>query len=614
MTYNCQSCGAPFSASLIRETIKSKDPFIICPYCNSKNDFQSVKSSHAARGHEYLAMGDFYRASYAFSTAIDDAKHHNRHPGADTYLGYAMAQFRVQPVFSDDDEEQLEFPTLICHKCNEMYFSDSEPFLNAMRSIEDLDISIQATERAKINKYADYIDSIKDNYDRIKKSKGNNFKYNVFIAYEDMPDDPGNRGYEFADKVRNSLPDKINKIFVPDREEYGSEEEYEAAILYAMENTNCMLVITDNDIDSRLINIYSRYYYIAREQRKAGSSLGFVRYCGHITISLPDKTIEKQNVFDIENKSEYCHFVTSKNGIVVINNDTETPELPETPISEPDDIDFDFGDETGAPVMMEGNLIAFGSYPQRLCRDLTVQEHFSSTEIPSSADSCGWSILSYTRKGKPHMWYLDREYNNKKYRLVYFTRYRDLYSVQDSDVENISQQMNGYVKRTIYCFEFEPLVWNIKSISNDVAVLVSSHGIDSREYNSKELTNDWQGSTIHTWLNEEFLKTAFTEDELEYLGMLDSEDENDKVYLVDKSFDREYYHNSCLSITGSDYYKCIGGMGDSIINNYWITANINTSDEEAMVVYPQSKNEIATQYVDCSGVAVLPKIVIKFNK
>jgi hypothetical protein len=94
--------------------------------------------------------------------------------------------------------------------------------------------------------------------------------------------------------------------------------------------------------------------------------------------------------------------------------------------------------------------------------------------------------------------------------------------------------------------------------------------------------------------------------------MLDSNSENDKIYLVDKSFDSDYYTEQ-NNIHATDYYKCIGGHGEFLIDNYWITANINTSDEEAGVVYPSASQNFATQYVDCSGVAVLPKIVIKLD-
>ncbi|MBE6555161.1 MAG: hypothetical protein E7663_02845 [Ruminococcaceae bacterium] len=618
MIYTCQHCGAWFSAKDIRAALEKNETVIVCKSCGMVNEFREMKSSHAARGYDYLCIGDFYRASYSFSTAIDDAKRHAHHPSPDTYLGYALAQFRVQTVFSDDDSARLELPELICHRCNEMYFSDSEAYMNAKNSIKtEMEVAMQAEQLQKLDNYAKYIDGIKDYYDGIKRTKGSSFKYNTFIAYEDRSAEIGNRGYEYANKVRNSLPDRIKDVFLPDIEEYSSDEEYEAAILYALENSSCMLVITDNDIDSRLTNLYSRFYYISREQKKGGNNLGFVRYCGHITIALPDRTIAEKNVFDIENKADYCNFVLSKNGIV---HDVSVQTVIDTDVrnlidANPDDEVIaadDFGSDKPYH-SLPGKFISFGSYPQKHVANKELEEHFLGYGRPSPSDDKGWCTLSYTKKGNPHMWYRDEVVGEKKYRAVYFSKARELYSVQSSDILNASQKKNGYLPMRVYCFEFEPIIWQMRNITGDTAILIANHGIDSREYNNTELSGDWSRSTIHRWLNEEFVKTAFTEEEQEYLGMLDSVDENDRIYLVDRSFDRDFYSDSQRSIRGSDYYKCIGGLGEFSINNYWITAGIGTNDREANVVFPSSKAGLGTQYVDCTGVAVLPKIVIKLS-
>ena len=613
MIYTCQHCGAWFPANDVKAAVKNNETIISCKMCGNVNEFREMKSSHAARGYDYLSMGEFYRASYSFSTAIDDAKKHNHHPSPDAYLGYALSQFHIQTVFSDDDSARLELPDLICHKCNEMYFADSAAYMNALKSIEEeMELSMQNEEKQKIKRYADYIDSIKDYYDGISASRGSGFKYGAFIAYEDKNVDSSNRGYEYAGKVRNSLPDKVKNVFLPDIDEYENELEYEAAILYAIENSNCMLVITDDDIDSRLTNIYSRFYFNSREKKKGGNNLGFVRYCGHISISLPDKSIANDNIFDIENTSDYCHFALSKNGIHEIGKAEEfgPNELTDEAFEEELKAD-DFGE--GLPYhSLPGKLISFGSYPQKRVQNQEIEEHFASLGRPSMSDSNGWTILSYTKKGNPHMWYRDDTIGGKKYRAVYFTKARELYTVQNSDIPNHAQKKNGYLPMRIYCFEFEPIVWNIKTMSNDIAVLVASTGMDSREFNNHALDNSWDSSSVHEWLNNEFVTTAFNETEQEYLGMLDSNSDNDRIYLVDKAFDSDYYHDQ-TNIHGTDYYKCIGGHGDFLINNYWITATVNTSDEEAGVVFPATNEGFATQYVDCSGVAVLPKIVIKLN-
>lgn len=571
-----------------------------------------MRTSHIAKGYEYLSMGDFYRATVAFSTAIDDAKHYKHRASPDAYLGYALSQFRVQTVFSEEDTDRLEEPELICHRCNEMYLADSEPYLNAIEGVErEMGGTAQAAEIAKYKRYADRIDSIKDYYDKIKSRRGEK-NYDLFIAYEDNFDDPENRGYEFANVIRNSMPDKVSDVFLPDIEEFsGDEIKYEAAILYALENSKCMLVVTDNDIDHRLTGIYSRFYFISRAQKKGGANLGFVRYCGHITIALPDKTVADKNVYDVEDKTGFVDFVLRHNNIRRASVEVSTEEPLEIPTEETtlDVTVDDFGDMPYKS--LPGRLIAFGSYPQRRIAQPALEEKFAAFGRPSPSDDKGWKVISLTKKGNPHMWCRDEVIDGKKYRGVYFTKFREVYSTQDTDQSPMEQRVHGYTPMKFYAFEFEPLVWNIEEMAQDMAVLVSSVGIDSCEFNSKELSNDYDSSSIREFLNKDFLEVAFTNEEREFLCMLDGYSDSDRVYLQDSTFDKAFISKANNAVYGSDYFKCVGGMGDGSVNSYWITTQKELDECEAAIVYPLSSDSVATQYVDCTTVAVLPKIIIK---
>ena len=612
MIYTCQHCGAWFSAEDLRQCVKNNEPVIRCNSCGLPTEFHDMRTSHIAKGYDYLSMGDFYRATVSFSTAIDDAKHHNHYASPDAYLGYALSQFRVQTIFSEEDADRLEEPELICHRCNEMYIADSEAYLHAIQGVErELAGSAQVAEKEKYARYVDRIDAIKEFYDKIKRER-NEKRYDVFIAYEDKDDDVNNRGFEFANTVRNALPDRVGDIFLPDIDEYyGNEIQYEAAILYALENSNCMLVITDNEIDHRLTGIYSRFYFNSRAQNKGGNNLGFVRYCGHITIALPDKTVADKNVYDVEDKNDFIDFVLRHNNIRRVAG---TVDVVDAPVEEAaadliDNMVDDFGD---APYRsLPGKLIAFGSYPQKRIAQPALEEKFAALGRPSLSDNKGWTVLSITKKGNPHMWYRDEEFDGKKYRCVYFTKFREVYTTQDTDQTPKEQRSHGYTPMKFYVFEFEPVVWNIVEMAQDMAVLVSSVGIDSREFNCGSLNNDYDASTIREFLNGDFLNTAFSESEREYLCQLDGYSEDDRVYLQDGTFDRSFFTKNLPTVYGSDYYKCIGGMGDRGVNSYWITSNNSMDDSEAAIVYPLSREAIATQYVDCTTVAVLPKIIIK---
>ena len=609
MIYSCKVCGASFPTSELKKAIANKEDLITCKYCNTLNEFREMKTSHVARGFDYLSLGDFHRAMMEYNYAMEGAKDRGRTPPYDAYLGYALAQFRVRTVFNDDDPDRLEPPQLVCETCNEMEFGESNYYLKARQAILEraeqsgLDLELLLLEHCR-----DYIDTIREYCLRIKNSKPANFEYGAFIAYEDITRTGElNQGETYARKVRNNLPDEIKNVFMPDRDEYVDNLEYEAAIIYALEHSKCMIVIVDDNIDSRLTALYSRFYLNKHNGSKTavlGRNLGFVRYCGHVTIALPDETIATNNVFDFENKDDYVSFVRLHNNLItqtvkVVKEDVGGEVAPAT------------GVDVNSAIEVESRQFVFGNYPQK--RELNVQiEQLFSEKFgkPSMSDNNGWHPMYYSKKGNPYMWYRDEVLNGKKYRGVYFTKFRDAYTVQESNVAYRPQRANGYMPMRVYCFSFEPIVWDVEDMSLDVAYLVSSQALDSKEYNESILDNDWDGSTMHVWLNEDFMHTAFSEEERNKLCSLTG-DGVDKVYLTDKLFDKEFYTHRHTAIMGSDYFKCIGGMGERGINSYWITDSSLHGGSEASIIHPDAQYTVDSTYVDSTLVAVLPKIVVK---
>ena len=172
----------------------------------------------------------------------------------------------------------------------------------------------------------------------------------------------------------------------------------------------------------------------------------------------------------------------------------------------------------------------------------------------------------------------------------------------------------------VHCFEYSPLIWQISEISSDMAVLVSAMAIDSMEYNNADMTNAWNSSTLHEWLNTTFYNTAFSEEDKKYLRLYAGSPEDEKVYLLEQrsSFDKKYYEHQ-QHMNGSDYYRCIGGQGSGIYNDpsancYWIKVGEELlAEDQAMTVHPGSKVYVCEQYVDCSTVAVVPKIILKLD-
>ena len=627
MIYTCQHCGAFFPTEDLREAMKIKNNTMIkCTYCNRGTEFRAIRSSHIADGYRELGYGKFYRAEQAFAMAIQEARRHQKDASPDVYLGQALAQARVQTIFPDDDEYHLEKPELICHQYNEMEFSNSSLYLTAQELVPKTD----EAESSRIASYAEYIDNVRDYYKKISASRAGKGDYSVFIAYED--DETNNKGYRCAQDIHTALPDEVfRNSFLPNIDNYKKgqgykdeeKQEYEAAIMYALDHSKCMLVVVDDHINSRLLNIYARYFNKISGQGRnnkieAVERLGFVRYRDKITITLPDGAAAEKNVFNIEDRSKFNDFVCYNNNILI--NRTFEPKVNEKANEEAVIIHADHTDTniSGKPYRrLNGNRFEFGHYPQRREASVSIEKHFAQYPRPSISADNGWTVMFYDGANRPYTWYRDEEIKGKKYRAVFFTKHREVYSLQNSNLKPREQRLHGYMPFKIYCFEFEPLIWNsahseAEDNAKGFATLVTDQGIDCQEFNHDVMDNGWIYSTIRHWLNEDFLHVAFNDNEISCLMDSVTMGEHDKISLIDKQSDREFYESRHNAILGSDYFKCIGGMGERSINSYWVTSSDSERFDEATVIYPTTeRRSLATCFVDSTVVAVLPKITLK---
>ena len=59
----------------------------------------------------------------------------------------------------------------------------------------------------------------------------------------------------------------------------------------------------------------------------------------------------------------------------------------------------------------------------------------------------------------------------------------------------------------------EPIEWLVLDVQGDKALLLSKYGLDAKPYNTTYADVTWETCTLRKWLNDDFLKTAFSEDE-----------------------------------------------------------------------------------------------------
>lgn len=178
--------------------------------------------------------------------------------------------------------------------------------------------------------------------------------------------------------------------------------------------------------------------------------------------------------------------------------------------------------------MSVGETVEFGSYPQT---DVTSSMGAELTAAAPSTDD--WISYNYYHDGKQsdYMKYYDLTYNGSRYRGVYFTKYRPDFWNATSSANH--QSRNGYSTNNVYWFRYDPLTWRI--LDPSVGYVICEDIIDSQAFNDEYYTigmedaygniayhndktythfaNNWEYSTVRTWLNETFFVTAFSSSE-----------------------------------------------------------------------------------------------------
>ena len=619
MVYTCQFCGGWFPKDVLQEAIAENQKIITCPYCNNLNEFESVKQSHVKKGYDFLAQGEFFKAHSEFNLAISSTNSLAYESAKlDAYLGRAFALQSIQVVYHDDDQiaSHSDEPDLNHFACDDVSFSELVDYQMARKIALNIPFGNASEEVARIDRFARKIDGVKAAYHR-RANVGK--EYQLFVAYEDSSKD-SEAGMMAANRIVDSLPSSIKNVYVQDPGEM-TYEDYEGALLYAIHNSKCMIVVADDDIDPRLTSLYARYFKAA-EHVKEGKmrSLGFVSIGNNKQIQLPNDSYST-NVFDIDNKDSYCRFICESNMITYgggssIFADLAKEAKPKEEEVEDETEDFNlFTDDTnnGAPVF-EGAICKFGSYPQRRVLDQGILSIFEAEGKPTMSSPNGWEIMFRTRTGNPYTWYKDKVIGDKKYRAVYFMKFREVFTSRISDIAPSVQRTSNYPPMRIYVFSYDSIVWNVVQEHSASVTILSSVGLESREFhNVWDEGVEWADSSLRQWMNNELYNTAFSPEEQKYVYTIDGSDDHLSIVSSEflgrssKSMTKMF---DSFNISGSDYLRCVGGYCDRTVSSFWVKSEVEEFGTAA-AVQPHNVGNVIFQCVDTTTVSVLPLIKVK---
>ncbi len=319
-------------------------------------------------------------------------------------------------------------------------------------------------------------------------------------------------------------------------------------------------------------------------------------------------------------------------------------------------------DINGVPTQ-NGNYLLFGSYPQT---DVTIYmaEELSSyvSNLPNNENRNGFKNYNYNDST---VWYKDVIHtDSEQYRAVYIESYRKNKYNDDGS----SQKDNGYYLNEIYWFKFEPIKWRILSENNNEAFILSELILDSQEfqancvfaddptsswggiyvsdglgnikiddYNVRVDANNYEYSSIRSWLNYTFYHTAFNSFQKELIkltlvenganttaspanGFL-SNDTNDNIFLpcykdiVNDSYGfnkNDTVNDVARQKQCSDYSKIQGINVNNSCGDWW-----TRSSKPGYGYYVQLIGKQGTAcegyFIYLSNVGVVPALKVKLS-
>lgn len=76
----------------------------------------------------------------------------------------------------------------------------------------------------------------------------------------------------------------------------------------------------------------------------------------------------------------------------------------------------------------------------------------------------------------------------------------------------------------------EPIEWTVLDVTDGKALLLSRFGLDAKPYHTENTEITWEGCSLRSWLNGEFLQTAFSAEEQARLVTVDTDNSESQRY------------------------------------------------------------------------------------
>ena len=160
----------------------------------------------------------------------------------------------------------------------------------------------------------------------------------------------------------------------------------------------------------------------------------------------------------------------------------------------------------------------------------------------------------------------------------------------------------------------EGIEWIVLDVSNDKYLLLSKYGLEPKAFNTKRIHITWENSSLRKWLNEDFLYTAFCEDERSAILITNTEENTqDSVFLLSykEAFEQYLPEKDMRKCAPTEYAKSKGAMTgsnytfDKLAGAWWLRSPGNY---DLSALYIIDDGGLWDQFVDINDIVVRPAL------
>lgn len=146
----------------------------------------------------------------------------------------------------------------------------------------------------------------------------------------------------------------------------------------------------------------------------------------------------------------------------------------------------------------------------------------------------------------------------------------------------------------------EPVEWQVLSVENGRAQVISRYALDAKPYNNSYINVTWRRSSLRKWLNNDFFDSAFSPAEKSFIAEVENANPSnhlartmgglstkDRIFLLSLEEANRYFSDDDSRLCHATPYARANGayVGENGYSWWWLRSPGRTGQMAAVVLY-----------------------------